>query len=278
MPDLFDSRHVKCGARCLWMDFTQAGTTLLALQEVESCCSTCRVRSPQEFFSTIAAFMPHFLCFEFDNPDPPGMDSLRQARCQRPDLPVLMITGCHSEAVAIWALRMRLWDLLVKPIDVADLRWQFAMLGTLARGQTDASALAAAADHPLGPHDLWTLPAPGGPQRRLRTQPAVAHVASHFFSTIALNHAAALCGLCTSQFCRVFLHEQGVSFGKYLLRFRIEQACERLGRADARVNEVAYAVGFNDLSYFAWAFKRQVGVCPSRYRQSLQSQTTAGSS
>ena len=30
--------------------------------------------------------------------------------------------------------------------------------------------------------------------------------------------------------------------------------------------EVAYAVGVNDFSYFARAFKRQLGVCPSEYR------------
>ena len=31
-------------------------------------------------------------------------------------------------------------------------------------------------------------------------------------------------------------------------------------------NEVAYAVGFNDLSYFTRAFKRQLGVCPGDYQ------------
>ena len=41
-----------------------------------------------------------------------------------------------------------------------------------------------------------------------------------------------------------------------------------LHRAQPRAltKKVAYPVGFNDLSYFTRAFKRQLGVCPSDYQ------------
>ena len=48
--------------------------------------------------------------------------------------------------------------------------------------------------------------------------------------------------------------------------YRLEQACESLAHPGALAKEVAYAVGFNDLSYFTWAFKRQLGLTPSEYR------------
>jgi two-component system, response regulator YesN len=101
--------------------------------------------------------------------------------------------------------------------------------------------------------------------RRKRTQPAIAFVAAQFGGKITLDHVAALCSLSTSQFCRVFKREQGVSFRQYLLHYRLERACERLNPGNVLAKEVAYSVGFNDLSYFTWAFKRQVGVCPSQY-------------
>jgi two-component system, response regulator YesN len=50
-----------------------------------------------------------------------------------------------------------------------------------------------------------------------------------------------------------------------VLRYRIERACESLAVQGALAKQVAYSVGFNDLSYFTWAFKRQTGVCPSQY-------------
>ena len=64
--------------------------------------------------------------------------------------------------------------------------------------------------------------------------------------------------------CRV--RKQGASFGQHLLRYRLARACESLAHPGALAKEVAYAVGFNDLSYFTWVFKRQLGLTPSEYR------------
>ena len=65
---------------------------------------------------------------------------------------------------------------------------------------------------------------------------------------------------------RAFRQEHDAGFNQHLLRYRLERACESLAHPGALAKEVAYAVGFNDLSYFTWAFKRQLGVCPSEYR------------
>ena len=91
-------------------------------------------------------------------------------------------------------------------------------------------------------------------------------MATHFDRKIALEDVAALCRLSPTQFCRVFRQEQATSFGQCLLRYRLARACESLAHPGALAKEVAYAVGFNDLSYFTWAFKRQLGLTPSEYR------------
>ena len=39
-----------------------------------------------------------------------------------------------------------------------------------------------------------------------------------------------------------------------------------LAQTGALGKKVAYPVGFNNLSYFTRAFKRQPGVCPSAYQ------------
>lgn len=203
------------------------------------------VREPAQIAAAISRCAPRFLCFEVDEPDARGINALSGIRRDYPGLPVLLLTSCISGDLARWAMHLRVWDLLVKPVPVAALRQHLEAFLELTRWHQALPSTAA--------------------QRQSRTHPAITHVAAQFHHKIALDHVAALCRLSPSQFCRVFRHEQGVSFCQYLLRYRIEQACERLAASDALAKEVAYSVGFNDLSYFTWAFKRQIGVCPSQY-------------
>ena len=47
------------------------------------------------------------------------------------------------------------------------------------------------------------------------------------------------------------------------VRVRLREASRLLQNPQASVSEVAYAVGFNDMSYFSRMFKRHFGVAPS---------------
>ena len=261
MANLFAPARAPHDASFLWVNLTHDARTVLD-QSADCAFDVRRVREPTQIPGAIRDHAPQFLCFEFDEPDAPGIAALAHTRRTHPSLPVLMITGGHSEAVALWALRIRVWDLLVKPVSSGELSQRLTALVELTRqpGRGPARAIR------FPPQGSEATTVPNGPGRHRRTHPAIAHVATHFDHKIALQDVAALCQLSPTQFCRVFRQEQGASFGQHLLRYRLERACEGLAHSEALAKEVAYAVGFNDLSYFTWAFKRQLGVCPSEYR------------
>jgi AraC-like DNA-binding protein len=261
MHDSFDAASAPRDANFLWVNLTREARTALA-EGLVGAFDIRQVGEPTQIPGAIQVHAPRFLCFEFDEPHAPGIDALVHTRRAHPSLPVLMITGSQSQAVAIWALRIRVWDLLVKPISNGELSQRIVTLIELTRRRGPRPALEAL----LPPQSAEALPVLHGSDRRGRTYPAIAHVAAHVDCKIALDHVAALCQLSPSQFCRVFRQEHGVSFGQYLLRYRTDRACERLAQPGALAKEVAYSVGFNDLSYFTRAFKRRVGVCPSEYR------------
>ncbi len=61
--------------------------------------------------------------------------------------------------------------------------------------------------------------------------------------------------------------EEAVTPSGYILSRRLELAADRLrGNGSAAITEVAYSVGFSDLSHFCRTFRRRFGVTPSQGR------------
>lgn len=85
-----------------------------------------------------------------------------------------------------------------------------------------------------------------------------------------LDSAAQHVGLSPFHFLRLFANVLGVTPHQYLVRSRLRHAA-RLLADDARpVSDVAYTVGFGDLSNFVRTFHRAAGVSPRRFRQLAQ--------
>jgi AraC-like DNA-binding protein len=51
------------------------------------------------------------------------------------------------------------------------------------------------------------------------------------------------------------------------VRSRLRHAARRLTDEDSSITDIAYDVGFGDLSNFVRTFHRTAGVSPSRFRQ-----------
>lgn len=248
-------------ASFLWINLTGGLDTALSASAAGA-FDVYDVRETALIPTAIALRAPLFLCFEFDEPDAIGMNAVAHVRRAHPSLPILMIISGHSHAVALWALRIRVWDLLVKPVATVELSQRIGTLIELTQQRR------------LGPSRAIRFPsqvgvaatAPSGARKLVRTHRVIEHISKHFGQEITLAEVAALCRLSPSRFCHVFRAEHDVSFGQYLLQYRLARACQRLSEPNALAKEVAYAVGFNDLSYFTRAFKRQLGVCPSQYQ------------
>ena len=49
------------------------------------------------------------------------------------------------------------------------------------------------------------------------------------------------------------------------MRYRILESSRLLQDPNSNITDVAYAVGFNDASYFSRTFRRYIGMTPSNY-------------
>lgn len=71
--------------------------------------------------------------------------------------------------------------------------------------------------------------------------------------------------LSRSQLLRKVTALTGTSVNELIRTFRLQRAAQLLGRHWGSVSQVAYEVGFSNLSYFSKVFKEQYGVLPSEY-------------
>ena len=197
--------------------------------------------------------------FDFDYPDRAGLQLLRATKRKYPSLPILMLTLQHSEALAIWAFRSKVWDYLVKPVPKKEAdRCSRALLEIGRIGSTQRSRSPALRGMGL-PEEISNRQRASDPA----LAPAVYFIEKNYRSKIRNEDVAKTCGMSPFRFSRAFKEVFGVTFRDYLLDFRLKEACRLLENPATAVTDVAYAVGFNDASYFARVFKQRLGRPPS---------------
>jgi AraC-like DNA-binding protein len=102
---------------------------------------------------------------------------------------------------------------------------------------------------------------------RRRAVEAALWIDAHSHRPIGLEDAAEQAGISPFHFLRLFSEVLGVTPHQYLVRSRLRHAARRLADDDSAITDIAYDVGFGDLSNFVRTFHRAAGASPLRFRQ-----------
>lgn len=94
----------------------------------------------------------------------------------------------------------------------------------------------------------------------------LSYIANNFQENIAIEDIANYCFYSKSYFMKFFKETMGVSFIQYLNDYRLEIAAELLTTTTDNILDIAFATGFNNISYFNRCFKKKYGVSPRKYR------------
>src|SRR5215475_968393 len=109
---------------------------------------------------------------------------------------------------------------------------------------------------------------------RRRAVEAALWIDAHSHRDIELEDVARQAGVSPFHFLRLFAAVLGVTPHQYLVRSRLRRAARQLADHDKAVTEIAYDVGFNDLSNFVRTFHRAAGVSPGAFREAAQGKAT----
>ncbi len=93
------------------------------------------------------------------------------------------------------------------------------------------------------------------------------YLETNYHENITIAQIAKVSNFSESYFSKLFRQLTGSSFTRYLKDYRLERAAQMLRNSDSRVSDVAFLVGFNNLSYFTRAFKTKYKINPKAYKE-----------
>ena len=104
-----------------------------------------------------------------------------------------------------------------------------------------------------------------------RINSVYALIAERYQEEIKLEEAAQLASMTVPAFCRLFKKLTSRTFTQFLNEYRISKSVQMLNSEDQPISAVAFACGYNSLSYFNRQFRNITGHKPTEYRKVLNS-------
>lgn len=106
-----------------------------------------------------------------------------------------------------------------------------------------------------------------GEENEKRINKVYSYVQQHFTRPVKLEKIAAYIHLSPSAFCKFIKRVSGKTFSDYVNDVRIAHACRLLTETDNTISAIAYASGFESLTYFNRVFLKKKKMTPVKYRK-----------
>jgi AraC-like DNA-binding protein len=235
----------------VWISCSTSTSATDLLQECRRACvvSMCL---PSRAIATIAAGAPTVAIFDYGDPVAADLHLPQWVKRHHPSLPILMLTDTHSADLAAWAMRARVWNYLVKPVPLRELKTNLQQLANLPSLREPPPIAYRDADR----HGDKTV-----------LQCVVEGIRRDGTTGLSVAQLARSSGMSRFSFSRSFRSNFGISYRDFMMRQRLEKACKMLELPGSSVTGAALAAGFTDASYFARVFRRHMLKSPKEYAQ-----------
>jgi AraC family transcriptional regulator len=103
--------------------------------------------------------------------------------------------------------------------------------------------------------------------QKQKLKQVIAYIDEYLDRDLSLAELAAIVGLSTYHFARLFKKSTGISPHQYHIRCRVERAKQLLLAHELTIADIAQAVGFASQGHLNYHFKRFVGITPKAFLQ-----------
>lgn len=201
---------------------------------------------------------------DYKLPDISGLDVLKAIKQIKPCTPVILITAYGDENIAVQAFRHGVKDYIKKPFSYDELikKIDFNLnLKSIDKCQErkvltdDTNQFATSSIYDIDSSLIC-----------YNLQRCIKYIHDNYMNKMSLDKVAFTANMSKYHFSRKFSKSLGFGYQCYLNKIRIERAKELLKDPNLSITEVAFSVGYSDLSHFERIFKKLCGCNPKQYR------------
>jgi two-component system response regulator YesN len=213
-------------------------------------------RNGKEALNLMKEQLPDVIVTDIRMKEMHGLEMIERIRAQYALIPILIISGYDDFEYVKSALRWRVVDYLLKPVDRIELA---KVLGRI-RQELDEQRGIAIHEAQKGDES---------PERPL-IKKIKRIIKDRLDQDISLKYVAEQVQMNHQYLSTLFKAETGSNFMEYVTELRIERAKELLRDTNLKIYEVARLSGYANAKHFMNMFKQAVGVTASEFRDGLQ--------
>lgn len=199
--------------------------------------------------SLFSEYNPEIIFSDVVIPGKTGLQFLQEIRSEKWDGLVVVISGHGDFTYAQKAIKLSVFDYLLKPVFQSDSEQVLNKILTVMDKK-----------EPVLQHFCnRSLP--------LYIKKAIQYIERNYNQEISLVAAAAFSGVSPAYLSSSFSKKCDMTFIEYLHAYRSELATRYLMDTDLTLEEIAERVGFGDSSYLNRCFKKRYAMSPGQYRK-----------
>lgn len=238
------------------------GIKNLLIESGLDCTVEALAKDGEEALQLIEKIRPEIVLLDINMPKRGGLDIIETIMQMNPLCKILIISGYDEFEYAQRALKLGVFDYLLKPVNIATLK------------TTVKKAIDQYQSRLWEVNRLNQQMAPVGEMER-NLDEVLPYIQKNYVNPdLSLQDLAEHFHTSSSYLSRLIKKNTGVSFLEILLQLRMEQAKKLLQEEKSHmIYEVATLVGYSSQHYFCRSFKEYTGVSPSDYRANSQNAT-----
>jgi signal transduction histidine kinase/ligand-binding sensor domain-containing protein/DNA-binding response OmpR family regulator len=216
-------------------------------------------KNGKEGWDLAIKIIPDIIISDILMPDVDGYELCRRIKKDErtSHIPVLLLTALHSKEHEIEGLSCGADDYITKPFDISILQTKIENMLQVRRDLKEKYT----SEIILKPSDI-TITSPD--ERFLRK--AIEVVEGNISNAdLDIEQFATEVGVSRMQLYRKFNALMNMTVKEFIWNIRLKRAAQLLLEKKLTITEVAYAVGFKDLSHFRKSFHREFGMSASDY-------------